>query len=177
MILAVDILLLGVAILLAVKAIHTKDLVESTVLFAGYSFVLAVIWFELNSVDVSFTEAAVGAGVSTILLVAVIALSLRYEEEEERSMVRNYLAAIACITFFIVLALGVQDLPIIGDPNAPHHQHVVPRYIENTYEETGVVNIVTAILANYRGYDTLGEVTVIFTAGISVILLLRRVWQ
>jgi multicomponent Na+:H+ antiporter subunit B len=177
MILAVDILLLAVAILLAVKAIQTKDLIESIILFSGYSFILAVIWFELNSVDVSFTEAAVGAGVSTILLVAVVSLTLRHEEEETKSPIRSYLAILACIVFFAILAVGVPDMPKIGDPNAPHHQHVVPRYIEKSYEETGVENIVTAILANYRGYDTLGEVTVIFTAGISVILLIRRVWE
>ncbi|RLI83831.1 DUF4040 domain-containing protein [Archaeoglobales archaeon] len=175
MILLVDIILLAIAIVLASRAIFTRDILEATVLFAGYSFLLAVIWFELRSVDVSFTEAAVGAGVSTILLVAAIALTLRHEEEEEKSVFRNYFAVIACITFFMVLAFGLPDLPKIGDPNAPQNLHVVPRYIKGSYEESGVINIVTAILANYRGYDTLGEVTVIFTAGISVLLLLRRV--
>ena len=174
MILAVDILLLAIAIVLAVRAIITKDILESIILFAGYSFMLAVIWFELRSVDVSFTEAAVGAGVSTILLVAAIALTRRMEEEVEKSALRDYLTVIACIVFFLLLAFGIPDLPKIGDPNAPHNLHVVPRYIKGSYVESGVVNIVTAILANYRGYDTLGEVTVIFTAGISVMLLLRR---
>jgi multicomponent Na+:H+ antiporter subunit B len=174
-ILAVDILLLAIALVIAVRAIITRDLLESIFLFAGYSFMLAVIWFELRSVDVSFTEAAVGAGVSTILLVAVIALTLRFEEETEKSALRDYFAIAACAVFFLLLAFGVPDLPKIGDPNAPHNLHVVPRYIEGSYEESGVINIVTAILANYRGYDTLGEVTVIFTAGISVLLLLRRV--
>ena len=50
----------------------------------------------------------------------------------------------------------------------------IVRYIEDGEEETEVPNMVTYILADYRGYDTLGETTVIFTAGISVILLLRR---
>jgi multicomponent Na+:H+ antiporter subunit B len=50
----------------------------------------------------------------------------------------------------------------------------VPRYIEQTLKETNVPNVVTSVLADYRGYDTLGETTVIFTAGIGVMLLLRR---
>lgn len=72
---------------------------------------------------------------------------------------------------------GAMDLPSFGDPNAPANKHVVPRYLEGSLEESGVPNVVTAVLANYRGYDTLGETTVIFTAGISVILLVRRRWE
>lgn len=74
----------------------------------------------------------------------------------------------------LALIYGTVDMPNFGDPNAPANLHVVPRYIEKTVEETGVPNMVTAVLASYRGYDTLGETTVIFTAGICVILLLRR---
>ena len=51
-------------------------------------------------------------------------------------------------------------------------EHIKPYYIERGIEETGVPNIVTAVLASYRGYDTLGEVIVIFTAGIGVVLLI-----
>lgn len=65
-------------------------------------------------------------------------------------------------------------MPAFGDPGAPAHHHVAPRYIEMAYTETGVKNMVTAILANYRGYDTLGELTVIFTAVAAVISLVGR---
>jgi multicomponent Na+:H+ antiporter subunit B len=73
-----------------------------------------------------------------------------------------------------VLTMAVIDMPIFGDPNAPAHLHVAPRYIAMAYEETGVPNMVTAILADYRGYDTLGELTVIFTAGVAVLSLLLK---
>ena len=73
-----------------------------------------------------------------------------------------------------LLIWSAQDMPDMGDPNAPTNLHVAPYYIEHSEEEVGVENIVSAILANYRGYDTLGETTVIFTAGVSVLLLLRR---
>jgi multicomponent Na+:H+ antiporter subunit B len=81
------------------------------------------------------------------------------------------------ITVLLVGALliwSAQDMPDMGDPNAPTNLHVAPYYIEHSEDEVGVENIVSAILADYRGYDTLGETTVIFTAGVSVLLLLRR---
>ena len=73
-----------------------------------------------------------------------------------------------------VLITGTLDMPHFGDPEAPIHPHVAPRYINDSGREIGVPNIVTAVLASYRGYDTLGEVAVIFTAGIGVMFLLGR---
>ena len=73
-----------------------------------------------------------------------------------------------------LLIYGTIDMPKWGDPDSPASRHVSPRYIERTEVETATPNIVTSILADYRGYDTLGETTVIFTAGMSCILLLRR---
>jgi len=72
-----------------------------------------------------------------------------------------------------LLLYGVAHLPAFGDPAAPIHHHVAPRYLNDVVAETGVPNAVTAVLASYRGYDTLGETTVIFTAGIGVLLLLK----
>ena len=65
-------------------------------------------------------------------------------------------------------------LPPFGTADAVIHKHVAPRYIADTIKETDVPNVVTSVLADYRGFDTLGETTVIFTAGIGVMLLLRR---
>ena len=73
-----------------------------------------------------------------------------------------------------LLIYGTSDMPKWGDPQSPASTHVSPRYIEKSFEETEVPNMVTAVLADYRGYDTLGETTVIFTAGIACALILRR---
>jgi len=73
-----------------------------------------------------------------------------------------------------VLVYGSLGLPIFSDPQAPIHRHVAPHYLKEGVNETGVPNIVTAVLASYRGYDTLGETTVVFTAGAGVVALLRR---
>ena len=84
------------------------------------------------------------------------------------------LALITVIITGIILIYGTVDMPDWGDPNSPASKHVSPRYIEKTMDETATPNVVTSVLADYRGYDTLGETTVIFTAGVSCILILRR---
>jgi len=83
------------------------------------------------------------------------------------------LAFITVIVTGILLLFGTQDMPNWADPNSPASIHVSPRYIEKTLEETATPNAVTSVLADYRGYDTLGETTVIFTAGVSCIIVLR----
>ena len=84
------------------------------------------------------------------------------------------LTLITVIITGMILIYGTVDMPDWGDPNSPASLHVSPRYIEKTMEETATPNVVTSVLADYRGYDTLGETTVIFTAGVSCILILRR---
>lgn len=78
---------------------------------------------------------------------------------------------LALLGFFLIV--GVRDLPDFGDPEAPAHQHVAPYYIENTEKDFAMLDIVTAIVAGYRGYDTLGETTVIFAAGLIVTALME----
>lgn len=82
----------------------------------------------------------------------------------------NYFLAFITGAFLIY---GVSDMPKWGDPNSPASLHVSPRYIEKAIEETEVPNMVTAVLADYRGFDTFGETTVVFTAAIACILILR----
>jgi multicomponent Na+:H+ antiporter subunit B len=84
------------------------------------------------------------------------------------------LAFISVVITGIILLYATQDMPDWGDPRSPASLHVSPRYLEKTIEETATPNAVTSVLADYRGYDTLGETTVIFTAGVSCILILRR---
>ena len=66
------------------------------------------------------------------------------------------------------------DLPDRGDPHAPANVGVGPEYIERTEEDIGIENVVSAVLADYRSYDTLGETFVIFTAGVAVLFVLIR---
>lgn len=134
-----------------------------------YSLLAASVFVVLDAVDVAFTEASVGAGISTVLLLGTIALTTR----EAKPRTRRRIVPLAIVSIIgAALLYGTSGLPRFGDANAPSHLHVAPRYIAESETATGVPNIVTAVLASYRGYDTLGETTVIFTAGIGVILLL-----
>jgi multicomponent Na+:H+ antiporter subunit B len=76
--------------------------------------------------------------------------------------------------FAVVMIYATSALPIPGDPSAPGSTHVSPYYIENSPEDSDTPNIVTAILADYRGFDTLGETLVIFTASLACVLILAR---
>ncbi|MCK4911785.1 MAG: DUF4040 domain-containing protein [Thermodesulfovibrionales bacterium] len=170
---AIDILLLLILVIIAIAAIHMKDLLACGVLLGGYSLIMAVLWTNLNAVDVAFTEASVGAGITTVLLIAAISRTKRREDDPSpfRHKVQMSIIVLASTAVFVFALL---DAPNFGDPNAPANQHVAPRYIHESSHETGVLNMVTAVLASYRGYDTLGETTVIFTAGMCLVMLLRR---
>ncbi len=144
----------------------------SVVVLAGiYSFLMATVLLALDAPDVAMTEASVGAGISTVLLLGALYLC---GGEEAKPLARPWLPLAVTLVIVGALVYGTLGLPAFSDPQAPIHTHVVPRYLEQGPQETGVPNVVTAVLASYRGYDTLGEVVVVFTAGIGVIALLRR---
>lgn len=141
----------------------------SVIVLAGiYSFLTATVLVALDAVDVAMTEAAVGAGVSTVLMLGALYLC---RSEEARPAHRPWLPLAISASTGALLIYGALGLPDFADPQAPIHQHVAPRYLQN---EVDVPNVVTAVLASFRGYDTLGETTVVFTAGAGIIALLRH---
>jgi multicomponent Na+:H+ antiporter subunit B len=148
-----------------------RNLFAVVVLFGIYSLLMATVLLALDAPDVAMTEAAVGAGVSTVLLLSALYLT---GSEEAKPLHRPLLPLVLSLAVGGVLAYGTWDLPPFSDPQAPIHVHVAPRYLAEAMAQTGVPNIVTAVLASYRGFDTLGEVVVVFTAGAGVIALLRR---
>jgi multicomponent Na+:H+ antiporter subunit B len=154
----------------AIAVIRLRDLFASVMMLGIFSLLSASLFTVMDAVDVAFTEAAVGAGISTVLMLGTLALTTAQERPEHN---RPRLAPLLAVLFTgAVLVYGTFDMPRYGDPSAPIHHHVAPRYIQETQQEIGVPNMVTAVLASYRGYDTWGETTVIFTAGIGVMLLL-----
>jgi multicomponent Na+:H+ antiporter subunit B len=148
-----------------------RNLFAVVVLFGIYSLLMATVLLALDAPDVAMTEAAVGAGVSTVLLLSALYLT---GSEEAKPLHRPVLPLVLSVAVGGVLAYGTWDLPPFSDPQAPIQVHVAPRYLAEAMAQTGVPNIVTAVLASYRGFDTLGEVVVVFTAGAGVIALLRR---
>lgn len=154
----------------AIAIVRTRNLFAAVALGGIYSFCMALSLLVLDAVDVSMTEASVGAGISTVLLLGALYLT-RIEEAPSRRFALGPL--VVSLTAGAMLLYGAWGLPSFGDPSGPIHHHVAPRYLDDVLRETGVPNAVTAVLASYRGYDTLGETSVIFTAGIGVMLLLK----
>jgi multicomponent Na+:H+ antiporter subunit B len=147
---------------------RTRNLFAVIVLSGIYSFLMATVLVALDGVDVAMTEAAVGAGISTVLMLGALHLC---RSTEAKPLHRPWLPLGVSLVTGALLVYGALGLPDFADPAAPIHRHVVPRYLHNEVE---VPNVVTAVLASFRGYDTLGETTVVFTAGAGVIALLRR---
>lgn len=149
-----------------------KDLFTVVMLAGIYGLLSASFFVAMDAVDVAFTEASVGAGISTLLMLVTITMTGRSEHPTRH---KPLLAMIVVVITGGLLIYGTLDMPYFGIANAPIHQHVAPRYIDESLQEIGVVNIVTSILASYRAFDTFGEVVVIFTAGIGVLALLSVV--
>jgi multicomponent Na+:H+ antiporter subunit B len=151
--------------------VRLHDLFAVVILAGIFSLLAASLYVLLSAVDVAFTEASVGAGISTLLMLATLAITGEFEKKTERS---TLLPKIIVTVTGVVLIYGTLDMPLYGAIDAPANLHLIPRFIENSGAEIGVPNIVTSILASYRGYDTLGETVVIFTAAIGVLVLLGR---
>jgi len=150
--------------------IKLDDLMTAVILMGFFSLLSSSIFMVLDAVDVAFTEAAVGAGASTIFILAALAIVGRTSKKRKRAA--TIIPLIICIGVGAVLIYATLDMPRFGSPDAPVHTHVAPRYINDSAEEVGPPNIVTSVLASYRGYDTFGEAGVVFTAFIGVVLLL-----
>ncbi|HUX24859.1 MAG TPA: DUF4040 domain-containing protein [Burkholderiales bacterium] len=163
--------LLTMMALLTVAIVVQRNLFAVVVFGAIYSFLMATALVALDAVDVAMTEASVGAGMSTVLLLGALYLT---RSDEVKPLHRPLLPLLVAVVIGAALVYGTFGLPAFSDPQAAIQTHVVPRYLHDSLRETGVPNVVTSVLASYRGYDTLGETTVVFTAGVGVIALLRR---
>ncbi len=149
-----------------------RNLFAVVMLTGIFSLMAAVLYVVLDAVDVAFTEAAVGAGIATVLMLSTLALTT--SEEKVVNAGDSHWALALVVATGCVLVYGTLDMPPFGDPTAALHNYVAPYYLEKSGAEIGLPNVVTAILASYWGYDTLGEVFVIFTAATGVLLIIGR---
>lgn len=153
----------------AIAVVWIRNLLVSTILLSLFSLLMATEYLILGAADVAITEAAVGAGISTILLLLALGL-VGHEEREAKGNL--FIPSIVSMAIGTILVYVTGHMPEFGSAAAPAQSHVSPYYIEHLNEDIGIPNIVTGVLASYRGFDTFGETVVIFTAAISVLLLL-----
>jgi len=163
--------LLTFLVVTVIGIIVLRDLLAAVILTGLYSLTAAGAFIVMDAVDVAFTEAAVGSGISTILFLG--ALSFTKHEQKPRAH-DSWVALLFVIVTGGLLIYGTLDMPIYGSATSPAQTHpeLAARFIQRSGDEVGPPNIVTSVLASYRGYDTLGETVVVFTAGIAVVGLL-----
>jgi multicomponent Na+:H+ antiporter subunit B len=151
-----------------------RDVLGAIIAFATYSLGIAVVWVVLQAPDVGLTEAAVGAGVTTVLFLLTIAKTVR--PSGERVIERLDWPALGVSVLLVgVLLTTLGALPEIGSPDtAVITSEVTTYYLENAYSEVEVKNAVTAVLAAYRGFDTLGEAVVVYSAGVGLLVVLGK---
>lgn len=173
----------------AVVIARLEDLFAAAMLTGIFSLLSAGLFTLMDAVDVAFTEAAVGAGVATVFMLCTLSLTAKREYQQPTKILPFVVVGITGAA----LIYGTLDMPVYGDPEAVTHRHLAAKFIEKeekaflshheaghesdlhgaSEKAVGLPNIVTSILASYRGYDTFGEAVVIFTATVGVMLLLR----
>lgn len=169
MIIVFALFLLSLLVVTALAIVHTKDLFVAVMLTSIFSLLMAANFFILDAADVALTEAAVGAGVTTVIFLSALALT-GHREKPRLGGRKIALGTVGVLALLIIYATF--DKPPLGDPAAPVHQHVAPWYLEKTPQYMDFPNVVTAVLSSFRGYDTLGEVFVVFAACIGVLFIL-----
>lgn len=183
MIWQLDLFLLTLVVICGFGTVATRGLLSSTIIFSAYSFLMCLLYAEMGAVDVAFTEAVVGAGVSTIFFIAALfrstrrsPLIIRGVDDPHHFKDQGFKALPLALSFVTgaLLFYGMADFPDWGDPGSQPNTHVSAYYIENAVRETHVPNLVTAVLGDYRGYDTMFELVVIYCAGVSVVSILKQ---
>lgn len=173
MIYSVEIPLLILLLATAAGAMVVKDLISAVLILGSYSFFLALIWAWLGAVDVAFVEAVVGAGLATVFFLLTLFTSAPKDTRIRRSA-PPLSAFVGLPVLGLLLLYAAEDLPKFADPQSPASVHISPTYLIDSLKETDTPNVVTAVLMDYRAFDTMIETVVIFTAGLACALLLRR---
>ncbi|HJD66272.1 MAG TPA: DUF4040 domain-containing protein [Rickettsia endosymbiont of Bembidion nr. Transversale] len=165
-------LIVFLLVIISIKIILAKDLLEAIIYTSAFSLLIGVSYLLMDAPDVAMTEAALGACLSTCVYLNL----LRKLPSNLKIIQRTRIipASLICLLFVATLIYMGLELPDYGDEHALLHTHLTKYYVENTSKDIGIPSFVAAILASYRGYDTLGETSVILIAGISVLLVFSR---
>jgi len=162
-------LLLIFMIIAAVIAIEVKDLLSSVVAIGAAGFALCLAFLVLKAPDLAITQLVVEILCLIILIRATIRRDLPFSTEGRWYF--NTMATLAFIAVFLFFAnIALKELPVFGEPTMA----VAKKYLEIGTAETGAVNLVSAVILDFRALDTLGEVTVLFASIIGVMAILRR---
>ena len=172
---AVEASLFAFVVLTALFTALARDVLAAVIIFGAYSLGMAALYTFYRAPDVALTEAAISAGVTTVLLLLTLAKTTRIDHDVALESV-NVPAVGAVGLLFGGLLLTMGDVPAVGSPDAPvwSNPEVSQWYLRESYAQTGVENTVMAVLAAFRGFDTFGEAVVVFAGGIAALIVLHR---
>lgn len=185
MVLAFELLLMAILIITAIAVAFTKRNLTAIIIFTTYSLVMSILWIVIKSPDLAITEAAVGAGITSLLfyitlrdvgeLVSTTKVKKRKKSKKtESNLAYNFFSILFTLGIVSILLYTISFLPEQGGFNVPALNEVFDRYVSSGVEETGAINIVAAVILDYRAFDTFGEATMLFTATMGVVSLLRK---
>lgn len=179
-------LMLFILVITALAVAFTKRNLTAIIIYTTFSLVMSILWIVIKAPDLAITEAAVGAGITSILMYVVLRniKELSFFEgnvKKERvktvknkgSLVYKVTSILLSVGIITVLLATVSHLPTQGSPDVPAVNEVFTRYVQDSVEETGALNTVASVILDYRAFDTFGEASMLFTATIAVVALIR----
>lgn len=180
-----EILLLLALIATALAVAFTKKNLTAIIIFTTYSLVMSLVWIIFQSPDLAITEAAVGAGITSLLFYIALSnigelrefenIKIRKKTREKKNKGYYNLIGIGFTLFIVVMLLiSVSYMPPYGGADNPAVNEVFHRYVSKGVEETGSLNLVAAVILDYRAFDTFGEAVMLFTATMAVVTLLKN---
>ena len=159
--------LLFVTVSVALLSLLYRDLFVSVILLSVFSFLSALLFYVAHAPDVAITEAAVGAGITTFLFIWAVRAAGGKNAEQKKPPARGWTRATEIVEKVsdILLAVFTAVLLFLFLPSLGEGSTVLKDYfILHAREETGAVNLVSAIYLQYRAFDTFGETIVLFCA-------------
>jgi multicomponent Na+:H+ antiporter subunit B len=165
---------LTLLMIISLNIIFLKNTFSVIVNTSLVSLLSVIFYIIMDAVDVAFTETAVGVGISGAILLSTLSLT---KNSDSKTSYSNYFKFFVFICLFLIGIIIIQALlsaPEFMSQNAPYNNDIYIKYISESYNLYHIPNFVTIILGSYRGYDTLGETTVIFTAALGVYIILSK---
>ncbi len=179
-----ELLLLIILLGTATAVAFTKKNLTAVIIFTTFSLVMSLIWILIKSPDLAITEAAVGAGITSLLFYVVLNDLGGLKEfentkhkkiiEKKNNSLFNLFGILLTLSIVVLLLISVNDLPPFGGLDNPAINEVFHRYVGEGVNETGSLNLVAAVILDYRAFDTFGEAVMLFTAIMAVISLLKK---
>ncbi len=170
-----DVLLFTTAIMLifaCYKLIISQNLIESLIVTSVFSLLISICYLLMDAPDVAMTEIALGAALSTCVMLNIVKVT--GSDYTKCSKLRTIFTCILCLIFIIILSYVSLDFAKFGSISSPVQDHLTKYYIQNVQNDIGIPSFTAAILSSYRGFDTLGETTVILIAGLAVLIITSR---